>query len=480
VNENIDKTKLAGILKSLDKKDRLAAKKFLASPYFNTNEDLGVLFIEINKLIDKNKSLSKLILWKKLIKNKAYSDVRFRKFCSDLSKLMEQFLSQKAFDKHPIQHKIFSLKSLNENKQKATKLATSTIKEANDMMKNYPYRDTSYYLNQYQLQKQFYDFYDYDTNRDEKSNLEEISKNLDYFYFGEKLKLIVNVMTRRKHKAYVYNLNLKDEILSLTENNSSSLSNSPQVKVYFQIQKIFSEPENEEHYFKFKKIIEENAFFFPREVAIEELYGAAQNYCVRKINAGNQKFLNELFDLFKMLIDQGLIISEDKISPWYFRNIVFTGLRLGKYKWVESFIHQHKNYLPKDLKENAVTYNLAQLYFYQKKYREVIGQLQFVEYDDLSYNLNSKAMLLATYYELDEIDLLDSHLDTFNSFLKRRKDFPPERSLPYRNLIKFTKKLSRLLPNDTKALEKMKEEIAEIGNVANANWLLEKIGELGG
>lgn len=478
MNNNIDKTKLAGILKSLDKKDRLACKKFLTSPYFNTNDDLGILFIEINQLIDKNKALNKEALWKKIIKNKIYSDVRFRKFCSDLSKLMEQFLAQKAFDKHPVQHKIFLLKSLNENKQKAEKLATSTVKIAEEMMKNYPYRDTSYYLNQYQLQKHFYDNYDYDTNRDEKSNIEDISKNLDYFYFGEKLKLIVNVMTRRKHKAYVYNLNLKDEILSIIEKNYHSLAKSPQVKIYFQIQKIFSEPEKEVHYFKLKKLIEENAFFFPRDVALEELYGAAQNYCVRKLNEGNQKFVGELFDLFKMLVDQGLIILDNSINPWYFRNIVLVGLRHGKYQWTEEFIHNYKDYLPKDLKENAVTYNLAQLYFYQKKYREVIGQLQSVDYDDLSYNLNSKAMLLATYYELDEIDLLDSHLDTFDTFLKRRKDFPAERSLPYRSLIKFTKKLSRLLPNDSKALEKMKEEIAKIGNVVNANWLLEKIAEL--
>ncbi|MEZ4985507.1 MAG: CBS domain-containing protein [Saprospiraceae bacterium] len=84
--ENIDGTKLVGILKSLDKPERLAGKRFLESPYFNSNKDVLVLFNEINKLIDKDKSTEKEYIWKKIAPKSPYNDVRFRKYCSDLVK----------------------------------------------------------------------------------------------------------------------------------------------------------------------------------------------------------------------------------------------------------------------------------------------------------------------------------------------------------------------------------------------------------
>lgn len=478
MNENIDKTKLAGILKSFDKKDRLAAKKFLASPYFNSSKELGQLFVEINKLIDKNKTLSKAYLWKKLMKSATYNDTRFRKFCSDLSKLMEQFLAQKAFDQQPIQQKIFLLKSLNEGEKKAEKLAASTIRIAEDMMEQHPYRDTSYYLHQYQLQKHFHELFDYDTKRGLVSNIELISDNLDLFYIGEKLRLITEAESRKKLKSYQYKLKMTNEILALTQDKFEDLKVSPQIEIYYQIYKILSEENADDNYYQLKDLIVKNAAYFPREVAIEELYGAAQNYCVKKINTGNRQFLNELFDLFQMLINQKLIVTDNVISPWYFRNIVFVGLRLGKYDWVEDFIHSYKDYLPTELKENAVTFNLAQLYFYQKRYEQVIEQLRYVEYDDLSYNLNSKTILMATYYELDEIEPLYSLTDTFRAYLSRQKKLPQSKINDYLNLIRFIRRLIKIIPGDNKTLEKLREDVQATKGTVNANWLLEKISEL--
>jgi hypothetical protein len=478
VNKNIDNTKLAGVLNSLDKNGQLAGKKFLESPYFNSSKELITLFLECNKLIDKNKPLDKQVLWKKVGGNKPYNDLRFRKYCSDLSKLMEQFLAQQAFDQDDIQQKIFLLKSLHQQEQRAEKLAKSTIKTASEMMTNHPYRDTDYYLNQYQIQKNFYELQDFETKRGVKSNIEEISEHLDFFYIGEKLRLITEAESRTQLKAHDYNIALKEEVLGLINVHINRLGESPQIKIYYQIYKMLSEEDADTYYYHLKELIEKYAHFFPRDVAVEELYGAAQNYCVKKVNAGNPSFLNELFELFKLLINQNFIISDGKINPWYFKNIVFVGLRLGKYDWTEAFILKYQEYLPDALKANAVTYNLANLYFYQKRYNEVIQQLQYVEYDDLTYNLNSKALLLATYYEIDEIDLLESHIDTFDTFLKRRKDFGDDRIKIYRRLIRFTKKLARIIPGDKVALAKLKEEIENTKGVVNANWLLEKIKAL--
>lgn len=478
MNNTIDNTKLAGVLKTFDKAGRLSAKRFLESPYFNSSKELVLLFKEILRLQEKNKPLDKEYLWGKVVKKKPYSDLRFRKYCSDLSKLMERFLAQQAFEEDEVQQKVFLLKKLSQQEQRADKLASSVVTYSDKMMEEYPYRDTSYYLYQYLLQKSYYELENFSTKRGVKSNIEEISNYLDWFYMGEKLRLITEAESRKKLKSHEYKLSFTNEVSYLTKKHFTNLEKLPHIEIYYQIIQILSETEADDNYYKLKELIAKNAHFFPRDVAVDELYGAAQNYCVKRINRGNGQFLEELFDLFNMLIKQNLIISDGTINPWYFRNIVFVGLRLGKYEWVENFIYKYKEHLPSDLRENAVTFNLAQLYFYQKKYEDVISQLRFVEYDDMSYNLNSKTILIATYYELDEFDLLDSHLDTFNTFLKRRKDFPEERKEPYKALIKFTRRLSRLLPRDDKAKAKLKQEIQNHGNIANSGWLLEKIEEL--
>ncbi|MEO0875125.1 MAG: hypothetical protein AAFY48_11010, partial [Bacteroidota bacterium] len=82
------------------------------------------------------------------------------------------------------------------------------------------------------------------------------------------------------------------------------------------------------------------------------------------------------------------------------------------------------------------------------------------------------------YYELDEFDLLDSHLDSFEVFLKRRKDFTADRKQIYIWLIKYTRRLTRIIPGDKKALQKLKEDIQSTKGVVNANWLLQKIEEM--
>jgi hypothetical protein len=218
---------------------------------------------------------------------------------------------------------------------------------------------------------------------------------------------------------------------------------------------------------------------FPRNEA-EFIYQAALNYCVKKLNKGSRQFLEEYFNVFNILLIKDLLLTEGELSPWHFRNIVTIALRLGKYDWTESFIKNYKKSLPHSMRENAVSFNLAMLYFYQKKHNQVKELLQTVEYEDISYNLNSKAMLLSSYYETDEIEPLYSLMDSFRTYLNRHKDFSAAKRIHYTNLIKFTKQLTKIIPGDKKAIEKLKKEVeeAEPKGIASITWLKEKIAEL--
>src|SRR5690606_8249450 len=132
------------------------------------------------------------------------------------------------------------------------------------------------------------------------------------------------------------------------------------IVIYYQILLTYREPQNEAHYFKLKHLIEEHISLFPESEA-KEILDAALNYSIKKINAGNEKYGRETFDLYRHSLDRGLLHVSGKLSPWSFKNIVTTGLRLNEFEWVESFINTYKADLDIRARDNAVTFNLAQL-----------------------------------------------------------------------------------------------------------------------
>ena len=118
------------------------------------------------------------------------------------------------------------------------------------------------------------------------------------------------------------------------------------------------------------------------------------------------------------------------------------------------------------------------LYRFQKKFDKVIEQLREVEYEDLSYNLGAKSTLIYTYYETDEMEALYSLFDSFNVWLNRNKDIPEQNRNNYKNFIRFTKKLTKLIPGDNKSIKKFKEDLDSTPNIVNRSWLKKKISEL--
>ncbi len=470
-------SKLYSILEQFDKYEQNRCRKFLQSPYFNRDETIVAIFDELVEAInsEKNKCIEKEFIWEKLNLGTAYDDVRFRKYTSDLTKLIEDFLCQQVYENNPLQKANHLIAAVTE--KKIEKLYNSTIRFARRVSEKYPYRSADFYYENYAIENSYYDLADYETRRDTKSNHEEISTNLDHFYLAEKLRILCSVLSRHNVASHEYNILIENEIVDFVKNNLEQFERVPPVIVYFQIYQALSNPADESYYFRLKDLLDKFALSFPLEEATQ-IYTYAQNYCVRKINKGNRKFIEELFELYKLLLEQEIIVVDNVLSPWYFRNITTVALRLGEYEWTEQFLNDYQQFLPEGFRQNAVSYNLAQVYFYQKKYNEVTRLLQEVDFDDYTYNLNSKAMLLAIYYETDEIEPLYSLFESFRTYLNRHKDLPASRRQLYSNLIKYTKKLTKIMPGDKAAIEKLKKELEATKNVASHGWLMEKITEL--
>jgi len=460
--------------------------KFIKSPYFNINENLTTLFNTLYDEIRSSKAskttLDKAFVWNSLHGKADIDDVRFRKLFSDLLKLIERFLSQEQFDNNPLHRANYLLKAI--SSKNLEKLYSSSISTARRLSNQQLEKTASYYYYQYQIEKNLFSLTsEFEKKAKVKSdtsviNISDIAHNLDIFYLAEKIKYqsslleYKNVVTIENDKILFI-----DDIIKQIQN--MDFESIPPIAIYYQIYLTLVEPENEVHFQKLKELIDIYLIIFPIEEA-KGIYESAINYCVKRINTGSQNYLEELFLLYQYGLDHKIMLTKNEISPTSFRNICFIGVRLQKYDWTENFILENQKLLNPKYRNNAVTFNLARVATYRKEFNKVIEYLREVTFDDIVYELSSKALQISAYYELDEIDVLASFLSSFKTFLRRNNKIPERRKNNYLKLVIFTQKLIRLAPHMTKEIKKLEEEIQDSENFSDKKWILEKIRELQG
>jgi hypothetical protein len=483
--------KLYTVLTYFDKIEQNRLRKYIRSPYFNVNEtlmdyfDMIIEYINKSEKMEKNgknerrhkkNELTKEAVWKNLFKNEPLNDMRFRKLGSELLKLVEGYLAQEVYANKPLQQVNYLFEAIGQ--KKIEKLYSSTESNARLISTQQHQKPADFYYYQYLIEKNYYESLDVDAQRGEKSNVENIIGYLDEFFLAEKLKWYLSLLSRQSLVTHEYKLLFIDEIIEHLKKHSYEYNAS--ISVYFQALILRVENEKEEHYYNFIELLKKYESQFAMN-ELYQLYTEGINYCIQQLNQGKSKFIEEHHILYKMMLENGVAFHASKnkeISPWHFKNAVLSALRLGKYEWTEAFINNSKDKLPNEFRENAVSYNLGLVYFYQKKFDKVKEQLREVEYEDISYSLGSKSMLIAIYYEEDDFEALFSLCDTFRTYLNRHKDITERIRNPYLQYISFIKKLTKVTTGDKKTIEQIRQEIKDAKGVASEKWLLEKLAEL--
>ncbi len=474
---SIMQNKLTSLLDSLNVYEINRFRKYLQSPYFNEENRL-LRLLEIltsnKKMPISNNSLSKEAIWQELEeKNVPYNDTKFRRYCSDLTRLTLQFLAQEMYQEDEMLEQQNRLTVIQE--RKLEKFYHSGFRNAEKTLMQNQIRDANFYFHQYKL-KEAEQKQEFETKgHSEQASFDVLVKNLDAFYIAQKLRFYCHWLNYQKvlRAEGVMEVPLIDELMQFIGNQETE--QVPVVAIYYQIALTLLEENKEKSYQKLKGLLEEYSERFSAEEAWE-MYGYALNYCVRKINNG-EGYLEELFGLYQVTLRKTIILNNGELNHQHFKNMIALGLRLKQFDWVMDFIETYQDKLPEKVRDNAYTYNMAKVYFSKGDWSMVIEQLQQVEYDAIFYKLDSKALLLKTYYEMGEWMALESLIDSFQILLRRDREVSKQQRSNYLNLVRFVKKLNRLLPDDAAKIVLLKEKIGATKQVADKGWLLEKLGE---
>jgi hypothetical protein len=310
--------------------------RFILSPFFNRNEAIINLFDWIKNDL-KAKSItpvSKEELWEICFgPDEKYDDGRFRKLQSDLLKLIEAYYAQESYEANPIHRAKYLMETI--NSKKLEPLQASAIKTAYQLVEEQPYLDASYYYYQYDIERNIYLLTRNQTERSSKSNLESIVTNLDRFYLAEKLRYSSFILTHQHFAAVNYKMLFTDEIIEHVRTHD--YNDVPSILIYYQILLTYKEPESRKHYEILKDYLKKYIHLFPKAEG-KEILDSVLNYCIIRMNAGEEIYVREVFDLYCQALETELILVNGQITPWSFKNIITAGLRLNEFDWVEKYL----------------------------------------------------------------------------------------------------------------------------------------------
>lgn len=417
-------------------------------------------------------SIAKKDLFVQIYPNEPFHDLKFRHLCSDVLRQIEHILISRKDKQEKIKDYLHRMELyLDKNIERGFSRAS---KQFDKSFNSLEVKNARHFRLAYQAEQLRYQYYLVKAKRIEPENL---SKALDFLEKAEVLEKLKLYCALINSKSIVHTEFRQPDIQDLEHRILQNQWNQEALmKLYLGVLETLRKPENETAFYETFKLLNNKAPFLDPEEA-HELFVYLLNFCIRKINKEG-RFLRESFEIYRAMIDQDLLIRQGFLSPWTLKNIVVNGLRLGEHEWVHQFIENWIDRLPPEARETAFNYNMARYFFHVHEFDRVLELLQQVEYQDIFYSLDTRSLLMKSYYELDEFEAMYHLMDSFRIFLRRKKGLSEKHRQNFSNLIRFTRKASKIIPGDLKKAEALLLELNSTDQIADLNWIQSKISEL--
>lgn len=469
------KSKLISTLRTLSNKELKWFEAYIVSPFFNKNEKAIQLFQLIKKYHPEYEEAKVAMeaICPKLFPKEKVDEQKLRYVMTDLTKLLEDYLSYIEFEKNDVYRRYLLLNAYDH--RGLGKYFQGGLEETRELQKKQPHRDKNYYFNQHLLEESSYVHSLATRPRAISSSLQEAVDNLDYYYLSNRLRYSCAILGRQELLQEKYNNRFLGQIMTFMQD--TNLDDVPSIAIYHKIALTYMESDNPEHYHKLVELLDKYSGNFSQD-EVMDMYTHALNYCVSKINAGQQEYLYETLSIYKTLIAKELIFDSGYITPYDVKNIVTAALRVGDVDWTESFINEYKNRITPEFRESTFTYNLANIYYHKRDFSKALKLLQAVEINDVYYHLSTKVLLLKTYFEVDEPEPFYSLIDAFTNYLKRNKLIADSQRMVYLNFVRYSKKLMQMKLGSKTSPDEVRQELTNLNEIANLQWLLEKLSDI--
>lgn len=439
------------ILKTFSKDEIQDFKKFLSSPYFNTNQNISKIFDELIKYYPEfnSEKLTKENTYKKIFKDKAYNDSNMRWLMSVLHHHIENFLSQKAFDNDkPAKLRYLAKENLAAMRKDAARKSMDDMKKLLDEEK---YKGYLYYFYKYI-------YYTNEGSYDILFNNDRKKKDTDIHY-GFFLKAIVayinhftlgiayDYMNMDMNASKYYKNGIAKKINSLMkelkpERLSEIIRNDNEdrddVEMDMKLFTLLLNFDNDELYYDFSKYIKEKA----KCLNINDLrsyYSKMISYCWKKILIGkNENYYREELHRISEIFVNGKCYKSDSV-PWIahtlFRIFLLNSLALGKQKFVTMLSKELVNEVYPQQKKNVKFFSDAVINLYERNYDAALSSLSKMESSFL--NIDQKALRIILFIKKKYLIECCTEIKSFKKFLQSNHSLSDQTKQGYKNFLFF-------------------------------------------
>ncbi len=464
---------LNSLFKTFQKKDFEHFRAFISSSFINPNPQFITLLDLIREKINKNESLilDKYSVFKIIHPTKEFNDLRLRHSISEFRTLLDNYLVFQQFRKDQSLKNSILLNSLrNKNLRANFKKTLNKINPNNSISPTNSIVDPLF--EKYLLQKEVYEF-EHSTKRVKEDKITPLVRTLDHYYVLENIKLALYDWVNYKESEN--KIFFKNKINSLIHNAHFLENDSSIISLYIRIFEILYNDSQE----NFAELLQQ---FFQLESQInlqdrKYLYLILINYCAQYINKGNRDFAYLGLNLYMRGLNNKILLTENLLSRFTYKNIVFIYLTLKDFDQAFEFMNQFTKFLPADHRENSYHYNLATTYFMQGDYNQALEIMSKTRFIDVYDDLNARRMLVRIYYEREEWNALHSCLDAFDVHLKRKTKLGIHKEL-FGYLIKYTRKTLALKLNEPSKINKLLKEINARPAFPEKPWLESRLIEM--
>jgi hypothetical protein len=487
------RSNITQLLQPLSKEEIHGLKKFISSPYFNTNKNISDIFDELIKFHPKfdSKNLNKEYIYSKVFKGKPFNDSNMRWILSEITHLTENYFAQKRFDNNKL------LKEFYISEEFVSRMDEGRLKKSVDAMKAelnnaadkdymyffYKYLCQSNELNEVSLFKKdkkaremdlFFDIY-----------LKSFVSYINHFIVGITFdyltatslasKYLKNGISKRINELVkLFNF---EKIADFMEEKNED---AEQIRATVNMLNMYLYPDNDLLYEDFKNYIVKNEKGIGQE-ELSAFYHQLVSYLRLKIIRSKNKnyFRNELYVISGYIFKNNLHYNErtHSLNQVLYKLTLLNTLELEKTDEAEKFIEKYTVEISENHKEDAVNFSKAYLSFYKKDFAKALDFMNKIKAN--FFFTDQKILKIACFSEMEYKDECANEVKSFRKYLKTSKFLSAETKATYNKFLFFIPYLCRSgKGKNFLSKKKLLENLQDVNSVYLTGWLKRKIDGL--
>jgi len=328
-----------------------------------------------------------------------------------------------------------------------------------------------------ELQLLYHDLTQRGTTFDLETSLALFRKSdlaLDRYYLMVKLQQACHLETHNSIYKVAERLPMLDAVLAAIEQNPAWLDDSLIALNYYAYRVLSTH--NTADGEKLHELLSRQKKVM-HSPALRMLYMMLLNFFVRQENMGNASYERLLFNMYKLGLESGVLFQNGLLSGSTFLNMASRAIKSGETTWLDDFLENNRRRLSETDQQTFYPYCMANYHYEAGNLNEAHRSLMRFDYSISSTPLQVLARTTQTkvFFDAGDIDLLDSHLNSFATFLSRHKELGYQREILL-SFVRLCKQLIQLPPRITpKKHEKLTSDFTALPVASLRNWLLERL-----